>query len=330
LEGQLFDGKINFELDYFYNLRTHILWPRSGTTPASSGIAGLLPPENIGRTSNKGYEFTLGYTGHEGAFTYSISVNGGYAKNKVLDLSETPNTPTWQKFTGHPYAAAGSPFSGFAPLAYQFDGVFVDDKDIAANTIDYTGVTPALKPGDMKLKHTSPGNKITADDRVRLNKTQDPTFTGGVNIRMGYKNFDLSILFQGATGGLLYFGTESGDIGNYLQYSYDHQWTIDHPSATDPRLANRGNTYFTGGTAGINTYFLRNSDYVRLKNVELGYNLSPSLLKKAVMSNFRIYANGLNLITWDKMKIYDPESTTSSGQYYPQARIVNVGARVTF
>jgi len=330
LEGQLLDGRINFEFDYFHNLRSNILWQRSGAVPASSGIADLLPPENIGRTENKGYEFTLGYNGHADAFTYSVSVNGGYAKNKVLDLSETPNTLAWQRSTGHPYGAAGSPFGGFAFLAYQYDGVFKDDKDIAANTIDYSGVTPALRPGDMKIKHISDGNKITANDQVRLDKTQDPTFTGGVNIRMAYKNFDLSVLFQGATGGLLWIGTESGDIGNYLKYSYDHQWTIDHPSSTDPRLANRGNTYYTGGGARINTYFLRNSDYFRLKNAELGYNLSPSLLKKAGISHFRVYANGLNLITWDKLKIYDPESTSSSGQYYPQSRIINVGARVTF
>lgn len=326
VEGQLLDGRINFEFDYFYNKRNHILWRPQGSTPASSGISAILPPQNIGRTENKGYEFTLGYNGHAGGFTYSVSVNGGYAKNKILYYDENPGAPAWQKATGHPFSANG----GAAFLAYQYDGVFKDTKEIAANTIDYSGVTPALKPGDMKFKDINHDGKIDANDQVRLNSTQDPTFTGGLNIRVGYKGFDLSILFQGATGGFLYFGTESGDIGNYLQYSYDHQWTIDHPSSTDPRLANRGNTYYTGGGAGNNTYFLRSSDYLRLKNVELGYNISPALLRRASISNFRIYANGLNLLTWDKMKIYDPESTSGNGQYYPQSRIINLGARVTF
>jgi len=171
-----------------------------------------------------------------------------------------------------------------------------------------------------------PDGKINGDDRVRLDKTQDPTFTGGINISLGYKSFDLSILFQGATGGLLYIGTESGDIGNYLKYAYDHQWTIDNPSSVDPRIANRGNTYYTGN----NTYFLRNSDYFRLKNVELGYNLSPKLLDQIKINAFRVYVSGLNLATWDKMKIWDPESTSGDAHYYPQARIINVGARVTF
>ena len=257
-------------------------------------------------------------------------MNGGFAKNKVLDLSETPNTPAWQKYTGHPYSAAGSPFGGLPPLAYVYDGVFKDANEIAGNKIDYSGVTPTLRPGDMKIKDVNGDGKIDGKDQTRLDKTPDPTFTGGINIRMGYHNFDLSILFQGATGGLLFIGTESGDIGNYLQYSYDHQWTIDHPSTVDPRLANRGNTYYTGGSAGLNTYWLRPNDYLRLKNVELGYNFAPTVLARAGISNFRIYASGLNLITWDKMKIYDPESTSGSGQYYPQARIINVGARVTF
>jgi TonB-linked SusC/RagA family outer membrane protein len=326
LEGQLLNGKINFEFDWFYNKRNHILWQKQGSTPGSSGISGLLPPENIAKGENKGYEFTLGYNDHSGDFTYSISFNGGFAKNKILFIDEVPGAPAWQKATGHPFTSNG----GYAFLAYQYDGVFKDAKDIADNKIDYTGVTPALEPGDMKFKDVNGDGKIDGNDQVRLNKTQDPTFTGGVNMKFGYKNFDLSILFQGATGGLLFIGTESGDIGNYLQYSYDHQWTIDHPSSTDPRLANRGNTYFTGGGASNNTYFLRNSDYLRLKNVELGYNFQPSLMKRVGINMFRLYVNGLNLITWDKMKIWDPESTNGSGQYYPQARLINFGARVTF
>jgi TonB-dependent starch-binding outer membrane protein SusC len=326
VEGQLLKGKINFEFDYFYNKRNKILWQKQGSTPASSGIANLLPPENIGKIENKGYEFVVGYNGQAGSFRYSVSVNGGYAKNKILFFDESPGAPAWQKATGHPFTANG----GAAFLAYQYDGVFKDQSEIDKNQIDYSGVTNALRPGDMKFKDVNHDGKINGDDQVRLDKTQDPTFTGGINLNLQYKNFDLSILFQGATGGLLFIGTESGDIGNYLQYSYDHQWTIDHPSSVDPRIANRNNTYYTGGTAGNNTYFLRSSDYFRMKNIELGYNLPASVGKPVGISNLRVYVNGLNLVTWDKMKIWDPESTNGSGQYYPQARIINVGARLTF
>jgi len=129
---------------------------------------------------------------------------------------------------------------------------------------------------------------------------------------------------------LLYIGTESGDIGNYLEYSWTHRWSVDNPSSIDPRLANRGDTYYTGGGYGNNTYWLKNSDYLRLKNVELGYNVPANFAKKAGINNFRVYVSAYNLVTWDKMKIFDPESTSSDGHYYPQSRVLNAGVRITF
>lgn len=327
LEGSLFKSKLFFELDYFYNKRTKILIPRGGSTPQSSGISNLLPQINLGRLDNKGYEFRVGYNGKAGEVTYNISVNGGYAKNKIVFWDEAPGVPEYQKSTGHSYGTNGPNF-----LAYIYDGVFRDEKEIAANKIDYSAATPALKPGDMKIKDVNGDGKIDANDMVRLDKNRDPVFTGGLNLGMQYKNLGLSVLLQGARGGLLLFNNnETGDFGNYFQYSYDHRWSVDNPSNTDPRLANRDNTYYTnsGGNFGTNTYFLRPSDYIRLKNIELSYNLS-NLGKQIGISRFRIYINALNLVTWDKMKIWDPESITTSGKYYPQARIINTGIQVTF
>ncbi len=326
LDAALLKNKLNVEFDYFINKRDKALIKQQGSIPQSSGITDILPPVNLGKVENRGYEFKVGYNDRVGDLTYSISVNGGYAKNKVTFWDEAAGGLNYQEATGHPYGT-----NGFSFLAYQYDGVFRDQKEIDANKIDYSGVGGAtLRPGDMKFKDVSGDGKITGDDQVRLDQTRDPTFTGGVNIALQYKGFDCSILFQGATGGLLFIGTESGDIGNYLQYSYDNRWSIDNPSSVDPRLANRGNTYYTGGGAGNNTYWLRSSNYLRLKNVEIGYNVSLPAIKKAGISNLRIFAGGVNLVTWDKMKIYDPESTSGNGQYYPQARIINVGASVTF
>lgn len=322
IDATLLNNSISLTFDYFYNKRDHILWRKSGSTPQSSGIANLLPPTNIGKSENKGYDFSVGYNGGVKDLRFSVTVNGGYAKNKILFQDEPPGAPAWQLATGHPFSTGG----GGAFLPYEYDGVFKDQKEIDANTIDYSGLTPKLRPGDMKFKDINHDGKINGDDRVRLDKTGEPTFTGGINIYVAYKDFDLTVLFQGATGGLLNIGTESGDIGNYLEYAYNHQWTIDNPSSVDPRIANRGNTYYTGN----NTYFLRSSDYFRLKNVELGYNLSPKLGDKIGIHALRLYVNGLNLTTWDKMKIWDPESTSGDAHYYPQARIINVGARITF
>ncbi len=326
LEGSLLNNKLFFEVDYFLNKRDNILIQKLGSTAGSSGIRSLLPPVNEGKIENKGFDFRVGYNGNIGELSYSVSVNGGYAKNKIVFWDEG-NVPEWQRSTGKPFGTNGAAF-----LAYQYDGVFRDEKEIEANTIDYVPVGGnTLRPGDMKLKDVDENGVIDGNDMVRLDKTRDPRFTGGLNLNLQYKNFDLSLLFQGATGGLLFIGTESGDIGNYLKYSYDNRWSIDNPSSVHPRLANRNDTYYTdGGKAGWNTYWLRKSDYLRLKNLEIGYNLPTEIGSKVGMSNLRIYVNGLNLITWDELGIYDPESTSSSGQYYPQSRIINIGARVTF
>ena len=326
IEGALLKNKLTFEFDYFTNKREKALIRQQGSIPQSSGIANLLPPVNLGKVENKGYEFKVGYADQAGDFKYNISVNGGYAKNKVTFWDEPAGAPDYQKSTGKPYGS-----SGFSFLAYQFDGVFKDQKEIAANTIDYSGVGGlTLRPGDMKFKDINGDKKITGDDQVRSDKTRDPTFTGGINLSLEYKGFDCSILMQGATGGLLFIGTESGDIGNYLQYSYNNRWSIDNPSSVDPRLANRNNTYYSGSGAGNNTYWLRNNNYMRLKNIEIGYNIYTTILKKVGISNFRAFVGGVNLVTWDKMKIWDPESTSGSGQYYPQSRIINIGASVSF
>ena len=326
IEGTLWKDRIAFEIDYFINNRSKILIPMTGSTPSSAGIDGKLPPVNLGKLQNKGFEFKVSYDGSVDNFTYSVGVNGGYAKNTIKYWNETPGIPSYQTTTGRPYQAF---------LAYQYDGVFRDQSEIDANTIDYSGITGTLRPGDMKFKDVSEDGKITKDDMVRSEKTNRPRFTGGVNINLGYKAFDLSILFQGATGGLQYVGqTESGDIGNYLKYAYDHRWTIDNPSSTDPRLANRNNTYYTTlsnpDSPGANTYYLKSNNYLRLKNIELGYNLPSEIGSKIGVGNLRVYVNALNLFTIDKIKIWDPEATSTNGQYYPQSRVLNAGVRVTF
>jgi hypothetical protein len=218
-------------------------------------------------------------------------------------------------------------------LLYQYDGVFKDQKDVDANTLDYSGVGGAGKlfPGSMKFKDVGgpdgkPDGKIDQFDRVRSNKNNQPTFQGGLILGAQYKNFDLSILFQMASGGELFLQTESGTIGNYLQYSYDHRWTIDNPSSKDPRTVDRNNQYFSNR----NTYYMMNTNYVRLKNFEIGYTLPTSIGSKVGINNLRIYVSGLNLFTWAKQDIFDPESLNSSLQYYPQSRIINTGVTVTF
>ncbi|WP_339697786.1 TonB-dependent receptor [Algoriphagus aquimarinus] len=315
-EGQFLQGKIFFEFDMFYNKRTNILWQRNASVPQSTGLN--LPAENIGEVENKGFDLNLGIRGGKGEFQYSASVNGGYAKNNILFWDESPGAPEWQRSTGRPMNTG---------LVYQYDGVFPDQQSIDAETIDYKSITNTLRPGDMKYKDYNGDGKITPDDRVRLDNNTVPLFQGGVNLSANWKGFDLTILLQGAAGARQYISAgESGNIGNYLSNIYDNRWTIDNPSSTDPRLANRSDQYYSSG----NTYWFRSSDYLRLKNLEIGYNIPARFTEKIGVKNARFYVNGLNLITWSKTNVYDPESDASTGQYYPQARVLNTGLSVSF
>ncbi|RKF37423.1 SusC/RagA family TonB-linked outer membrane protein [Sphingobacterium siyangense] len=313
---QFFQGKLNFEFDIFKNRRNSILWQRNASVPQSTGMT--LPAENIGKVDNKGWEFNLGYKGKVGELGYTLGVNGGYAKNKIIFWDEAPGAPAWQQSTGKPIKT---------DIYYVYDGVFRDMEDIANNKLDYSAITKTLRPGDMKYQDFNGDGKITPDDKVRRDKNSDPTFQGGFNFSLSYKDFDLSVLFQGATGGEIRVGTdESGSIGNFLEEFYEKRWSISNPSSVYPRLTDRSNQYYSYN----NTYWMRSTDYLRLKNVEVGYNLPSSICSKIGIGSLRVYANGMNLITWSKIKMYDPEAVNALGQYYPQARLINAGVLLSF
>lgn len=321
LDGTLI-GKLDFSLEYFYNKRDQILIQKSGSTPASSGISSLLPPVNAGKVSNKGFEFGLTYNdGNNNGFRYSAGINGGFARNTVIFMDEVPGAPDYQLQEGKPIGAY---------LVYKSAGVFKDQAEIEANTLDYSAVTGQLIPGDMKFEDVNGDGIIDADDQERIRTNNTPTFNFGATFSASWKNFDLSMLFQGATGAAIRVQTESGDIGNFLKYMYDNRWSIDNPSSEHPRLASRGDTYFTGGGYGNNTYYLFSKDYIRLKNLELAYNLQNEKIHNAGISNIRLYINGLNLLTLDKHGLFDPETDSQSGQFYPQARVWNTGVNITF
>ncbi|MFT5998716.1 MAG: TonB-linked SusC/RagA family outer membrane protein [Neolewinella sp.] len=322
IDAILFNNRVDMTLEYFVNRRDQILIQLTGSTPASSGINSLLPPVNAGEVENRGFEFNLGYNGKaSNAFQWRVGVNGGYAKNKVIFMDEIPGAPDYQLQEGKPIGAY---------LVYQSDGVFLDQAEIDAENLDYSAVTGRLLPGDMKFEDVNGDGLINGDDRVRIDDNGTPTFNFGANLTASYKGLDITALIQGATGSSLRVQTESGDIGNYLKWSHDNRWSIDSPSSEHPRLASRGDTYYTGGNYGENTYWLFSKNYVRLKNLEIGYTLPNSITDRLKVGSLRAYVNGLNLITIDSLDFFDPESTAGSGVYYPQTRIVNFGINLTF
>ncbi len=208
---------------------------------------------------------------------------------------------------------------------YKAIGIFNDEAEIAKYPY-MANFNP--KPGDVIFEDVSNDGKIDANDQIRVEKSDIPTFTGGITLGAQWKGFEFNMLIQGAAGAVRYISTESGEIGNFLKSFADERWTPSNPNASGPRTFNRGNEYWVGQG---NTYWLRNTDYIRLKNVELAYSLPAGLIRRANIQNLRVYVNAFNLLTYSPdFKDWDPEMGTNSGQGYPLQKIVNTGIALTF
>jgi TonB-dependent starch-binding outer membrane protein SusC len=312
LEGTLLEGKVMFEVDYFNNIRSQMLIYRNASIPLSAGFSP--PRENLGKLRNRGIDFMVGYNGQAGDFSYGIGVNGGYSKNEVLFMDEAPGSPAWQRATGKPYNT---------PLMYRAIGVFNDQSDLDSHP-KFGG---SAKLGDIIFEDVNKDGAITPDDRVRLENNTIPRFQGGITLNAAYKGFDVNILFQGATGARSYIRTQSGDFGNYLRDFTDGRWTVDNPTSEKPRTFNREDEYWI---SQANTYWYRNTDYLRLKNIQIGYGLPSSLVQRISLKTARIYVNAINLFTIDSFKVFDPETDNQDGTVYPQKKTYNVGVNLTF
>ncbi|MEJ7678624.1 MAG: hypothetical protein WKG06_12345 [Segetibacter sp.] len=320
-DAQLLRSKLSISADYFYNVRSNILWWKNASVPGSAGLS--LPQQNFAKVSNRGFEYQVGYHDKSAGFTYAVSVNGSYAKNKILNWDETPGIPEYQKTTGNPMSAH---------LYYQAIGIFRDQA--AVDKYPHWG---GAQPGDIIYKDVNSDGKIDGLDQVRDNKTDIPTFTGGLNINLGYKNFDVAILIQGATGAERAYTEFSGEAGNFRMENVVGRWTPNNIDATKPRAWNRTSQYWMADGWPNNTYWVRNSNYVRLKNLEIGYSLPQQLLKKFGIDAFRVYATGLNLLTLTGLTDFDPESPNTApgsiwvnSQVYPLNKTLSFGLTVTF
>lgn len=312
LEAKSLDNRLSFEGDVFYHKRTKMLITRNASLPILSGIT--LPAENLGEMCNRGVEALISWKDRVRDFDYSASFNMTYAKNKILFWDETPGAPDYQLSTGHPTGTS---------LYYVYDGVFYDQAEVDATEAKWANA----RPGDIKFKDVNEDGKINADDRIRIDKSSEPRLVAGLTLNAAWRNFDISVLFQGSFGSVTYiFDNNSGESGNFFTSIYDNRWTAEIPSHDYPRVYNKGNQYWASNS---NTYFLYNNDFVRLKNLEIGYNFNMPAIRQGGISNLRVYFNGSNLLTFSKIKIIDPEAG-GNGYGYPLRRVLNFGATITF
>jgi TonB-linked SusC/RagA family outer membrane protein len=308
-DASLLNNKLTISADYFNNVRSQILITRNASIPSSAGLT--LPPENIGKVKNTGFEAVVGYNGRAGDLDFTVSVNGSYSKNKIMYWDETPGIPLYQQSTGRPMGSA---------LYYEAIGIFKDQAAIDA----YPHWAGAM-PGDVIFKDVNNDGVINGLDRVMNEKNNLPRFIGGMSFDLRYKGFDLTMLVQGATGAMVYISPESGEIGNYYKEFAVNRWTPENTNTAYPRTWNRDEEYWRSQG---NTFWLRNMNYVRLKNFEIGYNLPAGLNKSIGIEGLRFYVNGQNLFTLAKQKLIDPE--LQAGTDYPLARIVSGGITLTF
>ena len=313
LDFKFLQNRLSIEADAFYHKRTNMLINRNASLPEITGIT--LPKENLGKMKNRGFEMLLSWNDQVGEVGYYASFNMTYAKNKIIYWDETPGIPSYQQSTGMPVGANAY---------YVADGIFHTQEEVDA----YPHWAGAV-PGDVKFVDVNSDGVIDGNDKVRSDKTDEPRFVGGLTLGLNWRGWDLMALFQGATGGQVFLFTWSGTIGNFLESYYLERWTPDHPEKNGPRTYERENEYWANPD-NMSTIFLRNANYLRLKNVEIGYTFSGDWMEKVGLTKLRIYANGTNLFTIDGVKDADPEARAEDLNSYPVRRVINFGVQATF
>ena len=299
------NNAVNLTFDYFYEKRDNIL-TAAGSVPDYVGIDNVAP-RNSGKVLNQGLEAELRIMKQVSRdFSFFANFQVTYAKNKVLENDQPTPKFDYQDLRGYEI--------GY-DLGYKSLGYFKDQADIDNSPKQNLGLDPI--PGDVKYQDTNNDGIVDVDDRVPIKCFSVPTFTGGLSLGINWKGFDFSMMFSGATGGTARLWAYDSSIIN-LQ-----RWTESNKDALLPIAHTSANNNVTSD------WNLMSTDYLKLRNIELGYTIPSHLLNRIKISSARVYINGQNIAVWDKMwlKDRDPESAGSGTLPYPLQRIFNIGLR---
>ncbi len=312
MDGLFWNGLLGFTVDVFRQERSNILATRDLAVPSYTGLN--LPNENIGVVQNKGIELEISHKKTINKFSYRVSGNVAYVKSKIIYISEASNVPVWQKAEGHSIGAQN----------------YLKALGIIRTKEELDAVPKVLgtKIGDLKYEDVNKDGMITFLDNVRLDRTNTPEITFGLNFTMDYNNFSLFANFAGQSNAWQYFHENARLAVNTREELLLNRYrpgSMDSKYPILPLLDTR-----TDVSGLSSTFWLRDASFARLKTLELGYSLPQSLLSRFNISALRVYLNGNNLITIDKLKIYDPEGSDERGNFYPQSKIYNLGLNLTF
>jgi TonB-linked SusC/RagA family outer membrane protein len=335
-DAVLLKNKLEVVFDWYNRITTDML---TQISPPRTAGSGTVPYTNIGEIRNRGVDLGLNFRDQIGEFRYQIGVNVAHYKNEVLKLNNDPNATVFGFATRLPAISAtkaGLPIASY--YGYIVDGVIKDqaEADAAPKFGTYT------KEGTFKFRDINGDNKITAADRTIIGDPH-PDFTYGLNLNLGYKNFDLTMFAQGSQG---------NEIFNYVRYWTDFNtfqgnrsiellndsWKKSGDIAKLPRL-NSGDAT----SQQISSYFIEDGSYMRIKNLQLTYSIPNHLTSRLGISNAQIYLQGQNLLTLTKYTGLDPDiNLRTSGNdnqdihmgidegAYPVAKSFLIGARLSF
>lgn len=320
IDGTLFNNHWNFSIDYYKKRTEGILL----ALPLPAVIGFTSSNQNAGVIENKGWEFTLGYKNNNNKVQYSFLGNFAISNNNVVDLKGSGPFISGSDLDPRYIVAEGLPFNSH--WGYRTNGYFQTAAEIAS----YPNIATGTKPGDVKYVDLNNDGKINADDMTVIGNPF-PKFTFGLNSEVSYRNFSLNIFFQGAakvdtriSGALAEMGIFEGFTHQIFAGNY---WTPTNtnakfplPRKSDQRNVNTSDRQIIDGS------------YLRLKNIQLTYTLSPEVSKKLGIKGANVYTSATNLVTFSKLNEWslDPEAESGRVTYFPQTRMVTIGANINF
>lgn len=331
IDFSLFNSRINGSVDYFIRDTKDQLF--SKPLPSVIGYSNIMV--NAGTVRNTGVDIMLNAIPiKRTGFDWEMSFNMSFLKNKVVELppfiSELITGSIGSFISGYELTKVGHPIYSF--YGYEVEGVFQKNDDIP------NSAQPTAKPGDLKFKNQNGDNVIDLNDRVILGKPF-PDFTGGINNRFRYKNLTLDVFLQWVQGiqtldaNVVETFYPTNEYRNRIAKYYLNRWTENNPTNLYPSGVNPSSY---GGQYAINSLTVKDASFLRLKTVNLSYNV-PIKTRKFI-TNLQIYASGDNLFTvTNKFDGFDPDASArgesvSKVNYnsYPLARTFRMGVNVTF
>ena len=304
-------GLLDVNIDGFYEQRSDILAQRNASVPLYTGI--VLPDENIGKTRNMGVEASVLHRRTlANGLQYRIGGQFTYARNEIVFVDESPFVPEWQKVEGSPIDYL---------LVYQADGLYQSQEEIQGSPH-----FPDAKPGDVRFVDINNDGSITAEDRILLPYGPTPRIVYGFSLGARWKGFELNAFFQGQSGASTIY--RPWDVNQDAWY-FEHRWISAEatPNAQSPAAWDMSSSTIQE----VSTIWVRDNHFLRIKNVELAYTLPAKLIDNMPVSNLRVFVSGFNLgFLYNSVELYDPESRSDTGWYYPQQRVLSTGLSLTF